>query len=384
MSRRIVSSFVLTFVLLAAGTPWLSRPAVAASSPSYEAPVHRHTISWGPEWDQIAMTSDITSDRLTLTNGVSTVTFRATFGFGGDADDCSFRLGDDFFEMSPYELLSDSPPMPLDVPLHGDTSAVAPDMYVVRTSTAGEDLVAYVDCRSLGEESVLISFALVPLDAWESQLAALRTLWRDVGLPPSALPGKPGDVGETPLTAATVWFAADLNAFWTEAFEELDETFRNPSYTVVEGTRESGCGEVWPGVVAFYCPLDAGIYMDDRWLSTYILPGYGVAGIAAILAHEAGHAVQLQLGEISTSRRGELQADCLAGAYMATTVERGIFDQATIDGLVNLFGDFGDNAVPSFWDTDAFEESHGTSQQRSTLFQRGFLAGVGACGLGAG
>ncbi|MDQ3513923.1 MAG: neutral zinc metallopeptidase [Chloroflexota bacterium] len=382
MSRRITPLIVLTLLVGFTHASALTRPTAAAAASSYEAPVHRHTISWSPEWDQTALTSDITSDRLTLSNGVSTATFRATFGFGGDADACSFALGDDFFAMSPYELLQSYPPMPLSVPLHGDTSAVAPDMYVVRTSTVGEDLIAYVDCRSLGTESVLISFALVPLDAWEGQLAALRSLWRDVKLPPPALPGKVGGTGVTPLTAATVWFAADVNAFWTGAFEDLSETFRVPSYTVVEGTRGSGCGEVWPGVVAFYCPLNAGIYMDDRWLSTYILPEYGVAGIAAILAHEAGHAVQLQLGEISFSRRGELQADCLAGAYMATTVERGIFDQATIDGLANLFGDFGDNAVPSFWDTDAFDESHGTSQQRSTLFQRGYLSGVAACGLG--
>ena len=383
MSRPSISSFVLASLVALACVPVLARPA-AASSPSYRGPVHGHSISWAPEWSPTTISSDFTSDRLTVTNGVSTATFRATFGFGGDEESCSYDISYDFFESSPYQVLPDYPATLLTVPLDGDRGAVAPGMYLLRESTIGEDFVGYVDCRSLSDEAVLISVALVPADEWDSQLDTLRALWESVTLPDRPLAGKVGDGSMTPLTAVTVWFAADLDGYWAAAFEDLGETYRGPAYTVVQGTQMSDCGEVWPGVVAFYCPLGPGIYMDDRWLSTYVLPEYGVAGIVAILAHEVGHAVQFQLDEISTSRRGELQADCLAGAYMATTVERGIFDPADIEGLAGLFREFGDDTVPGFWDEGGYEESHGTGQQRSTLFRRGMLAGVGACGLGTG
>lgn len=98
------------------------------------------------------------------------------------------------------------------------------------------------------------------------------------------------------------------------------------------------------------------VQANRRWLAT-IADEYGVAAAAGILAHEWGHMV---LGG-APGPRTELQADCLAGAFM----RQARFDRSQLGQfmLVSLdSGDFGWN-VPS----------HGTGPQRRDAIWRGYF-----------
>jgi predicted metalloprotease len=99
------------------------------------------------------------------------------------------------------------------------------------------------------------------------------------------------------------------------------------------------------------------------------------------MGHETAHGVQFQEGTVSFSRRQELQADCLAGAYMRSLVDADVFPAESIQGLESLIRRGGDDAISMLSGTSVYVESHGTGQQRWTLFRRGYEVGVAGCGL---
>jgi hypothetical protein len=95
------------------------------------------------------------------------------------------------------------------------------------------------------------------------------------------------------------------------------------------------------------------------------------------LAHEFGHHVLYSLGLDSDARhtpikRIELQADCLAGAWLAQAVRDGLLSEADYRdahrrlGLVEYPGGGGNRGTA---------RSHGTGSERQRSLQRGFSAG---------
>ena len=128
---------------------------------------------------------------------------------------------------------------------------------------------------------------------------------------------------------------------------------------------------------SFYCDKDDIIYLDK----TRLLENdqqWGIPGILSSMAHEWGHHVQHRLGLLDggqlTPKQTELQADCLAGAYMHF-VRQGNTTQGTMDRYADLstlmarYYAIGDQPAP---DGYAWANPHGSPAERQSAFAKGW------------
>ncbi|MEB3354971.1 MAG: neutral zinc metallopeptidase [Cyanobacteriota bacterium] len=110
-----------------------------------------------------------------------------------------------------------------------------------------------------------------------------------------------------------------------DALEEMrshDGVVRDVRYQVVSSAgARTGCGAVENGdLVVFYCPRDRAVYAISASLDL-VRREFGVPGIRYLAAHEMAHGRQHAVSGFSrsivkTSVLDELQADCIAGAYL--------------------------------------------------------------------
>jgi uncharacterized protein len=154
----------------------------------------------------------------------------------------------------------------------------------------------------------------------------------------------------------------------------------------------SACGTASTAVGPFYCPMDNKVYID---LSFYdeLRARFGAPGDFAqayVIAHELGHHVQNLTNHLETGSRKpnaqiavELQADCLAGAWAQDADRRGLLEVGDIDEALNAASQIGDDTLqrksqgqvqPETW-------THGSAEQRSGAFRKGFQGGASACGV---
>lgn len=122
---------------------------------------------------------------------------------------------------------------------------------------------------------------------------------------------------------------------------------------------------------AFYCTKDKTIYISKETLNV-VGDRFGIAGAAAIVAHEFGHARQHALtgflGNIVwTSVVDELQADCIAGVYMrdATPIKLSDSQIEQVKAFMAKVGDY------EFFRRDW----HGTPQMRVMAYNLGYQEG---------
>jgi predicted metalloprotease len=153
---------------------------------------------------------------------------------------------------------------------------------------------------------------------------------------------------------------------------------------------QSACGTASTAVGPFYCPRDQKVYID---LSFYneLRSRFGAPGDFAqayVIAHEVGHHVQNLTDQLNTGSRRpndqiavELQADCYAGAWAKDADGRGLIEVGDIDEALNAAAQIGDDTLqrktqghvqPETW-------SHGSAQQRSAAFKKGYEGGTQAC-----
>jgi predicted metalloprotease len=95
------------------------------------------------------------------------------------------------------------------------------------------------------------------------------------------------------------------------------------------------------------------------------------------MRHQASEAESNQL-----SVRLELQADCLSGIWAHEAEKKGILEVGDIDEALNAASQIGDDAIQKRTRGYVVPESfnHGTSEQRSRWFKRGYQQGdVNAC-----
>ncbi len=238
-----------------------------------------------------------------------------------------------------------------------------------------------------------------------------------LGINPLALLGSGGDVpagsrttqtqSSTPAAndegrqfVATV--LADTEDTWTRVFQEHGERYTPPTLVLFTGSTSSACGFASAATGPFYCPSDQKVYIDlafyDELRQRFASPGDFAQ--AYVLAHEVGHHVQNLMGTLSQvnaerarssqarsnelSVRIELQADCYAGVWANRTEQRsqGWMEQGDIDEALNAATQIGDDMLQrqsqGYVVPDSF--THGSSQQRSSWFKRGFQSGdVNAC-----
>jgi predicted metalloprotease len=191
-----------------------------------------------------------------------------------------------------------------------------------------------------------------------------------------------------------------LDDYWTANVDGYQE----PQLIIVDQQAASPCGTASNATGPFYCPADKTVYIDPTFFGLLRSQFGASAGSLAqmyVLAHEYGHHVQNLIGVMdqypnngsgptSNGVRTELQADCLAGAFIADmatlTDEDGnrylqTTTEAQIRHALNAAATVGDDHIqqqsggfvnPESW-------THGSSEQRQRWFARGYQSGPGSC-----
>jgi len=188
---------------------------------------------------------------------------------------------------------------------------------------------------------------------------------------------------------------AETEDVWNGIFQAEGQQYQEPALILFSGQAQSACGFASAASGPFYCPGDRSVYID---LSFYdqLEQQFGAAGDFAqayVIAHEVGHHVQNLTGvlpEFNRVRQGmseqeanamsirvELQADCFAGIWAHFTDQKGLLEQGDIDEALNAAFQIGDDTLQRRTQGYVVPESfnHGTSEQRTAWFRRGFQSG---------
>jgi uncharacterized protein len=189
---------------------------------------------------------------------------------------------------------------------------------------------------------------------------------------------------------------ADTEDTWTELFRQMNREYRAPKLVLFRSAVQSACGMAGAAVGPFYCPPDHKVYLDldfFRALSErFRAPGDFAQ--AYVIAHEVGHHVQALLGvtdRVAASRqrssraeantlsvRVELQADCFAGVWAHhANASRQLLEEGDIEEGLRAAAAIGDDRLQGQAQGRVAPDSftHGTSEQRSRWFKRGFDTG---------
>jgi predicted metalloprotease len=178
-----------------------------------------------------------------------------------------------------------------------------------------------------------------------------------------------------------------LNDFWTAELENVYGLQFDPPDRVeyYRGSENSACGgEPRPRPRnAYYCRPDTDEYVafDLDWFQEYLADHPGGATTFLILAHEWGHAVQdtwieQQPGKDSwdPAYTQELNADCLAGVFLAASIKKGtiVEDEGDAEDIFGWLYEGGTAPWLSRGD-------HGTADERQTAFAHGYTKGTDYC-----
>jgi predicted metalloprotease len=210
------------------------------------------------------------------------------------------------------------------------------------------------------------------------------------------LPQGPTGAAEEELKEFVSVVLADTEDTWRAQFRKLGATYEEPRLVLFSGGVNSACGYAQAAVGPFYCPGDHKVYLDlsffDELARRFEAPG-DFAG-AYVVAHEVGHHVQNILGimdQVDRARRSlsdvegnalsvrvELQADCFAGVWANTADRaRNILEAGDVEEGLAAAAAVGDDRLQrqgqGYVVPDSF--THGSSEQRTRWFQRGFASG---------
>lgn len=182
--------------------------------------------------------------------------------------------------------------------------------------------------------------------------------------------------------------AADLDEFWSAEMPKLYKKAYTPLsgyYAYTESALPPSCGgrrstryrEIADN--AFYCRIGDYIAFDDQSLFPEIYENFGEVGLATVLAHEMGHAIQARASVRLASVYAELQADCFSGAWLARVTG----DKSPLVKLEAGSLDDAVQAILAFRDTPGIGAgtpgAHGNGFDRVNAFQIGFEEGTRRC-----
>jgi hypothetical protein len=182
----------------------------------------------------------------------------------------------------------------------------------------------------------------------------------------------------------------DAQAFWDKKLGA--PPYHHAKLVLFTSSTSTACGVGQSATGPFYCPNDEEVYIDLEFFRT--LDGLGAHGEFArayVIAHELGHHVQTIRGErvhgsvkgaTGGSVRFELQADCFAGIWAHSALERKLLDPGDIEAALTAASRIGDDVLQKEATGRVRPESftHGTATQRRTWLKRGYDSGtVEAC-----
>jgi predicted metalloprotease len=188
---------------------------------------------------------------------------------------------------------------------------------------------------------------------------------------------------------------ADTEDVWNGIFSDYGYDYEEPTLVMYHDYVTSACGGASSEVGPFYCPADKTVYIDLDFFEE-LETKFGASGdfaMAYVISHEVGHHVQNLLGVMDQmqeirakvsqteynkySVRLELQADYLAGVWAKGVADKGYLEIGDIDEAINAAEAVGDDAIQKaargYVVPDSF--THGTSEQRSYWFAKGFETG---------
>lgn len=190
---------------------------------------------------------------------------------------------------------------------------------------------------------------------------------------------------------------ADTEEVWTKIFnEQLGRDYTPAVLVLFKGATQSPCGSASGASGPFYCPGDKKAYLDTEFFATLEsrLGAKGDFAAAYVVAHEIGHHVQDELGILAkanqvrqsvseeesnaVSVRVELQADCFSGIWAREVAQTfGTIDRADLEEAINAARQIGDDTLQRNAGQRPMPHTftHGTSEQRSEWFVRGFQSG---------
>ena len=192
-------------------------------------------------------------------------------------------------------------------------------------------------------------------------------------------------------SAASATYADDVTAdvvsittFWGQTYpdvynDEFPGLCATVEYTVPDIPFAETCGLTLDTASqnAFYCIPAETVMWDGPNFFHPIYESYGDKAITYIIAHEYGHAAQFLSGSYPPGPRTvniELQADCLAGAYLQYEVNNGPMSESEAREVITIAVQFGQSRLGTRW----VDRSHGTSAQRLGALNTGFDGGATA------
>jgi uncharacterized protein len=181
-----------------------------------------------------------------------------------------------------------------------------------------------------------------------------------------------------------------VQAFWDGVFRSSRARYPYADTVFFTDQVETACGFATSQVGPFYCPRDELVYIDLDFFDE-LESRFGAGGDFAqayVIAHEYGHHVQNELGDLerigsdrqgpeSRAVRAELQADCYAGVWAANAVDQGLIEQLTqadINEGLDAASAIGDDRIQEQTQGQVNPETwtHGSSEQRRRWFSRGY------------
>lgn len=219
------------------------------------------------------------------------------------------------------------------------------------------------------------------------------------GNPAQVQRSAPSSEQEQQATDFSARVLATTEDVWSRIFEEqLGRTYRPPRLVVFSGVTQSPCGGASGATGPFYCPVDNQAYLDTSFFAEMAqrMGAGGDFAAAYVIAHEVAHHVQNELGILSQvdaqrrissqveanelTVRLELMADCLAGVWARNV--QGLMERGDLEEALNAARMIGDDhlqrqagRIPQ-----PHTFTHGTSEQRSRWFARGYDTGqIGDC-----
>lgn len=185
------------------------------------------------------------------------------------------------------------------------------------------------------------------------------------------------------------------NDLWRQVVNQSGKNYHEPTLVLFRNATRSGCGTASSQVGPHYCPYDQSIYIDETFFDE-LRNRFGAKGgdvaEAYVIAHEMGHHAQNELGimqqvqsQVNANEPGanslsvklELQADCFAGLWAYSVSHLGVFEKGEINEAIDAAAAVGDDRIQGSVQGQVNPETwtHGSSQQRTEWFNRGFSSG---------